>query len=76
MTVEQLQTVLTNLGVTPEQLTTFLGMGMASLAIDTLKNRIEKLRVDQTAYNSDIEAQIQALQVEINAAQAQIIGAV
>lgn len=75
MTAEELTQVLNELDVTPEKLTAFLGMGMASLQIDTLKNKLAKLRLDQADYNTQAEGQAQGIQAQINALTETIVKA-
>ena len=75
MTSDELLKTINSLNVTTDQLATFLGAGMASLEIDSLKNKIAKLRVDQAAYNSDIESQVQEIQAQINTLEANIVKA-
>ncbi|MFZ4773925.1 MAG: hypothetical protein ACOYM3_01090 [Terrimicrobiaceae bacterium] len=75
MTAEELTQVLNSLDVTPEKLAAFLGMGMASLQIDTLKNKLAKLRLDQTDYNTQVEGQAQIIQAQINALTETIVKA-
>ena len=63
------------LNINEDEFTVFMQSAMSSLQVDGLKNKIAKIRLDQAAYNNDIEAQVQDIQQQINTLEANVIKA-